>query len=91
MVCEERLKQVVFDLVKEFSYFAQYVREFVIAVQGEQGKPCPPAQFDMCGDNSLHDAGLNTILVSNNTQGTNHKEIQQTQKEHRHLWSRNVN
>ena len=61
------------------------VREFVIAVKSEQGKPCPPAQFDMCDDNSLHDAGQNTILVSNNTEATNHKEIQQTQKEHRHL------
>lgn len=32
VVCEERLKHFVFDLLKEFSLFVQHVRKFVIAV-----------------------------------------------------------
>lgn len=34
---------------------------------------------------SLGDAGLNTLIVCNNMQATNHKELMRTQKDHRHL------
>lgn len=85
VVCEESLKQVVLDLLKEFSLFLQHVRDLQLPCRTGFENLARQLNLICVMISSLGDAGLNSLMVCNNMQSAYHKEMMLAQKEHRHL------